>query len=220
MPDTLADKFYLSLEQNRFLAKKNIVEVIHSISRLEKVNTTFPQTKTIIDGMSVSGVSTHDMQVVLNLKNAWQFILSNDGAFDLAFACKVNAFVAYNESLAWGELRTGNVGISGVRFVPSVPIKSDVEKTLNAMSRLPISNTHRILKTMYYMMRSQLFWDGNKRTAIICANYQLIMAGGGVLNINEHQLEVWNTLLSDFYESGDDADIVAWTYAQCLYGIS
>lgn len=68
MPIMFADKFNLSLEQNRFLAKKNIVEVIHSMSRLENVNTTFPQTKTIIDGMSVSGISTHDMQVLLNLK--------------------------------------------------------------------------------------------------------------------------------------------------------
>lgn len=99
----IINKFNLTLEQTRFLARKNIVEVIHSISRLEKVNTTFPQTKTIIDGMGVSGVSTHDIQVVLNLKNAWQFILSSDNEFDLAFACKVNNFVAYNESLAWGN---------------------------------------------------------------------------------------------------------------------
>ena len=62
-----ADKFNLTLEQNRFW-RKNIVEVIHSMSRLENVNTTFPQSKTMIDGMSVSGISTHDMQVLLNLK--------------------------------------------------------------------------------------------------------------------------------------------------------
>lgn len=216
----LADKFNLTLEQNRFLARKNIVEVIHSISRLENVNTTFPQTKTIIDGMSVSGISTHDIQVVLNLKNAWHFILASDSDFDLAFACKVNSFVAYNESLAWGELRTGNVGISGVSFVPEIPIKTDVEQTLNDFRALPISDTHRILKTMYHMMRNQWFWDGNKRTAMICANYQLIMAGCGVLNINESQLETWHTLLSAFYETGDDSEIVNWTYDNCLYGMT
>lgn len=219
MPQILIDKFNLTLEQNRFLARKNIVEVIHSLSRLEKVNTTFPQTKTIIDGMSVSGISTHDMQVVLNLKNAWQFILSSDSPFDLVFACKVNGFVAYNESLAWGELRTGNVGISGVSYVPSIPIKADVENTLSDFHQLPIFHTHRTLKIMYYMMRSQLFWDGNKRTAMICANYQLIRAGCGVLNINESQLEIWNTLLSEFYESGYDTHIVNWTYENCLYGM-
>lgn len=216
----LPDKFNLTLEQNRFLARKNIVEVIHSISRLENVNTTFPQTKTIIDGMSVSGISTHDIQIVLNLKNAWHFILSSDREFDLAFACKVNSFVAYNESLAWGELRTGNVGISGVAFVPDIPMQANVEQTLNDFKALPISDTHRILKTMYYMMRHRLFWDGNKRTAIICANYRLIMAGCGVLNIAESQLETWHTLLSEFYETGDDSEIVAWTYEHCLHGMT
>ena len=216
----LSDKFQLTLEQNRFLARKNIVEVIHSISRLENVNTTFPQTKTIIDGMSVSGISTHDIQVVLNLKNAWQYILSTDVPFDLGLACKINSFVAYNESLAWGELRTGNVGISGVSFVPEIPIKADVEQMLNDLNHLPISMTHRVLKTMYYMMRNQLFWDGNKRSAMICANYQLIMSGCGVLNINESQLETWHTLLSDFYEMNDDNEIIAWTYENCLYGLT
>lgn len=73
---------------------------------------------------------------------------------------------------------------------------------------------------MYYIMRHQLFWDGNKRIAMICANYELIMAGCGMLNINENQLETWHTLLSAFYESNDDNKIVAWTYENCLYDMT
>ncbi|STZ00160.1 Uncharacterised protein [Moraxella lacunata] len=38
--------------------------------------------------MSVSGISTHDMQVLLNLKNAWQFILSSNSDFKLVLVCK------------------------------------------------------------------------------------------------------------------------------------
>ena len=216
----MQNKFHLTLTQNRFLAKKNIVEMIHSISRLENVNTTFPQTQTIVDGMSVSGVSTNDVQVILNLKNAWQYALKSDAPFNLAFVCKINSFVAYNESLAWGELRTGKVGISGVGYVPPIPQQADVEMIFQQIAQNDlVSETVRALQTMYYMMRSQLFWDGNKRTAIICANYQLIAAGAGVLNINEQQLEQWHTLLSDFYESGDDREIIKWTYENCLYGI-
>lgn len=215
----MKDKFQLTREQNRFLAKKNIVEMIHSLSRLENVNTTFAQTKTIVDGMSVSGVSTDDVQIILNLKNAWQFALKSDAPFDLKFACKINSFVAYNDSLAWGELRTGNVGISGVGYVPPIPKQDEVEQTLHTFAHLPQSATVRALKIMYYMMRAQLFWDGNKRTASICANYQMIQAGAGVLNIHEGQLEQWHTLLSAFYESGDDTEIIAWTYEHCLYGI-
>lgn len=216
----MQNKYHLTLAQNRFLAKKNIVEMIHSISRLENVNTTFPQTKTIVDGMSVSGVSTDDVQVILNLKNAWQFALKSDLPFDLTVACKINSFVAYNESLAWGELRTGKVDISGVGYVPPIPQQADVEIIFQQiMQNYSVSETVRALQTMYYMMRSQLFWDGNKRTAIICANYQLIHAGAGILNINEQQLEQWHTLLADFYESDNDNKIIKWTYEHCLYGI-
>lgn len=46
----MQNKFTLTQAQNRFLAKKNIVALIHSISRLENVNTTFPQTQTIVGG--------------------------------------------------------------------------------------------------------------------------------------------------------------------------
>lgn len=128
MPIMFADKFNLTLEQNRFLAKKTSLKSFTACHAWKNVNTTFPQSKTMIDGMSVSGISTHDMQVLLNLKNAWQFILSSDSQFDLAFACKVNGFVAYNESLAWGELRTGNVCISGVSFVPDILLKTRLNK--------------------------------------------------------------------------------------------
>ncbi|MBE9579437.1 MULTISPECIES: hypothetical protein [Moraxella] len=48
MPIIFTDKFNLTLEQNRFLARKNIVEVIHSMSRLENVNTTFPRPKPLL----------------------------------------------------------------------------------------------------------------------------------------------------------------------------
>lgn len=215
----MQNKFTLTLAQNHFLAKKNIVELIHSISRLENVNTTFPQTKTIVDGMSVSGVSTDDVQVILNLKNAWQFALKSDKPFDLAFSCKINSFVAYNESLACGELRTGKVGISGVGYVPPIPQQIEVEKDFQAILNLPVSETVRALKLMYFMMRQQLFWDGNKRTAIICANYLLIQAGAGIVNISELQLETWHELLSEFYETGYDTQIIVWTYEHCLHGI-
>lgn len=53
----LPDKFHLTREQNRFLARKNIVEVIHSISRLKNVNTTFSQTRTIYE-------TGHDSQII------------------------------------------------------------------------------------------------------------------------------------------------------------
>ena len=50
------DKFHLTKEQNRCFAKKNLVRLVFINSRFEGVNTTLPQTQTIIDSVSPAGV--------------------------------------------------------------------------------------------------------------------------------------------------------------------
>ncbi len=215
------DKYKLEEKESRFLLKKSVVSLIHSASRLENVNTTFPQTKTIVEGMSVSGVSMDDIQVIVNLKNAYQYVLHlpYNTKFDLSLACKVNSFISYNESLEWGVLRTGRVGIHGVDYVPEIPVESNVIDSINEIVNMDSSMTHKALRYMYYAMRSQLFWDGNKRTAIVSANAIMMLNGLGVVNISEQQLEKWNQLLSEFYETNNSDEIIRWTYDNCIYGI-
>ena len=218
---TITNKYNLNERESKFLLKKSVIGLIHSASRLEKVNTTFPQTKTIVEGMSVSGISMDDVQVILNLKNAYQYVLKlpSDTTFNLMTACKINSFISYNESLEWGVLRTGNVGIHGVDYTPTIPIESEVVSTLNAIRDSEGSLTYKALKYMYYAMRTQLFWDGNKRTAIVSANAIMMLNGLGIVNISEQQLEHWNQLLSEFYETNNDEKIIQWTYDNCVHGI-
>lgn len=215
------DKYNLLKNESRFLLKKNIVNIIYSLSKLEDVKATLPQTKTIIEGMSVSGVSMDDVQVIVNLKNAYQFILNSDinRYHIIDYACKINEYVSYNESLEWGVLRKGNVTISGVSYVPNIPDKEDIKENLLKIMKEDISDTHKILKYMYYAMREQFFWDGNKRTAIATANALMMHHGLGLININESQLEVWNEMLSEYYETNDNSKIIKWTYDNCIYGI-
>lgn len=216
----LKNKYELTERESRFLLKKSLVSLIHANSRLEKVNTTFPQTKTIVEGMSVSGVSIDDIQIILNLKNAYQYILSETAPFSIDIAKKINSFVSYNESLAWGVVRNGNVGIHGVNYQPSVPVESEIVATIHAILQdETLSTTHRALKYMYYAMRTKIFWDGNKRSALIATNYIMLLNGNGVLHIDETHLEKWNELLSAFYESNDASEIIAWTYENCIFGI-
>ncbi|MEK5231971.1 Fic family protein [Lysinibacillus sp. FSL K6-0232] len=218
---SIDNKYNLNERESRFLLKKSLVELIHANSRLEKVNTTFPQTKTIVEGMSVSGVSIDDIQVILNLKNAYQYILKETAPFTLEVAKKINSFVSYNESLAWGVVRNGNVGIHGVNYQPSIPVEDEVAahiQTILADDSVS-TTTYRALKYMYYAMRTQIFWDGNKRTALISANYIMLLNGNGVLHIEESKLEKWNELLSQFYETNNDEKIIRWTYDNCIFGI-
>ena len=217
----ISNKYNLNEREAKFLLKKSIVGLIHSASRLENVNTTFPQTKTIVEGMSVSGISMDDVQVILNLKNAYQYVLklSGDTTFNLSIACKINSFISYNESLEWGVLRTGNVGIHGVDYTHAIPVESEVVSAINEIMSSEGSLTYKALKYMYYAMRTQLFWDGNKRTAIVSTNAIMMLDGLGIVNISEQQLEYWNQLLSEFYETNIDETIIQWTYDNCVHGI-
>lgn len=103
----MENKYNMTLEQNIFLAKRNLVDNIYASARLEGLNVTFPQTKTILEGVNVPNLKIDEIQCILNLKDAWKFIINNiEEKFDLEFVCKVNEHVSRNESLEWGKLRT------------------------------------------------------------------------------------------------------------------
>lgn len=100
------NKYKLTLEQNIFLAKRNIVDNIYCNARMEGINVTFPQTQTILDGVNVPNLKIYDIECILNLRDAWKYLINNiSEEFCLNFICKINEYVARNESLEWGTLR-------------------------------------------------------------------------------------------------------------------
>lgn len=102
----MKNKYNLTLEQNVFLAKKNLVENVYAGARMEGLNVTFPQTKTILDGVNVPNLKIDEIQCILNLRDAWKFVINNiKEEFNLNFICRVNEYVSRNESLEWGKLR-------------------------------------------------------------------------------------------------------------------
>ena len=215
----MIDKYNLTLEQNIFLAKKLIVQNIYNSAKLEGCNVTFPDTQTILDGVSVSNLKMSDVECVLNLRDAWKFLLNNVGKpFDLEFVCKINSYVARNEALEWGVLRNGSVGISGTDYVPSIPTEKDAVNEIKKI--ISIGNiTERAIKYFLWGMRSQLFWDGNKRTSTLCANKILIAAGKGILSIKEQDLREFNQHLTDFYNTNNYSAIENFVYDRCIRGI-
>ena len=215
----MSDKYNLTLEQNIFLAKKLIVENIYNSAKLEGCNVTFPDTQTILDGISVSNLIISDIECVLNLRDAWKFLLNNiEEPFELEFVCKINSYVARNEALEWGVLRNGTVGISGTNYVPPTPIKESVIQEMGKINNIE-SVTERAIKYFLWGMRSQLFWDGNKRTSTLCANKILIKDGKGILSVKEQDLREFNQRLTGFYNTNDYLVIEDFIYDKCIRGI-
>ena len=187
----------MTREQNIFLAKKTFVELVYNTAYIEGCNVTFPQTQTIIDGAMVNGVTVDDIQTVLNLRDAWRFCIETvDAELTLGYICKINEYISRNESLQWGVLRNGRVGVGD--FIPSVPEKENVLKELERIGSIK-EPVERALDYFAYGCKQQLFWDGNKRTSTIVASKILIEAGEGILTIGKENAEEFNTVLYNWY---------------------
>ena len=217
----MRDKYNLSLKQNIFLAKKRLVQNIYNSARLEGCNVTFPQTQTILDGISVAGLKMDDVEVILNLRDAWGYVLKTiEEPLTLEYMDKINEYVSRNESLDWGVLRYGEVGISGTSYIPPIPKRDDVINRLNHIMGSDKSITEKSIELFLYGCRSQNYWDGNKRTSTIFANKYLIVNGKGILTVPEDKLLIFNQLLLDYYESANWDEIKTFMYENCIEGMS
>ena len=215
----MKDKYNLTLEENIFLSKKMLVSNIYSNAKIEGCNVTFPETQTILDGVNVPNVKLDDIQCILNLRDAWKYLINNvTEEFNIEFICKINEFVARNESLEWGKIRTGKVLISGTEYVPEIPDREEIINKLNEINKIE-DITLRAIKYMLYGMRTQIFWDGNKRTSTICANKILISNGKGILMVQDKYLNQFNKLLTEFYNTNEDEEIIEFLYNNCIFGI-
>jgi hypothetical protein len=223
--NTWRDKYALTREQNIFLAKKKWDENIYCGMKMEGRNVTFPETQTILSGVNVARVSLNDVQAILNMRDAWRYLLTSINApLSLDELCRLNGFVSRNESLAWGVLRTGAVGIAGVSWRPPVPDADEAVAELNATLeralRAETGATETALDVFLWGARRQLFWDGNKRTFLLAANKLLIAGGGGILTVRDAQMVKFNSLLSGYYESGSGDELKKFLYENAIDGIN
>ena len=215
----MINKYNMSLEENIFLAKRKIVDYIWKSARLEGLNITFPQTSVIYDKGILNNADIHTVSVVLNLKHAWQLLLSTiNQPLNLEYICKIHYEVAKDEALTWGKLRTGSVGISGTDYIPPIPneekAKADIEKLLAITTP-----TEKAIKLMFYLIKSQLFWDGNKRTSMMIANKVMIQNGCGVITVPIEEIENFNIILSEYYTNDTLDKAVDYIYNNCIEGI-
>ena len=216
-----ADKYKLTPEQSLFLAKRKWDENVYCGMKMENRAVTFPQTKTILNGVNVPNVQLDDIQAILNMRDAWKHLLNTiNEPVTLGYMCKLNEYIARNEALEWGKLRTGTVGISGTDYMPPVPQQEAVQQELSEILNADVSATEKALNAFVWGARGQFFWDGNKRTSLTLANKILVEAGAGILTITDKHMEQFNILLLDYYNTGESDKLKAFLYENAIQGIN
>lgn len=212
-------KYKMTIEENIFVAKRNIVDYIWKSANLEGLNVTYPETYAIYEKAIINGINIDTILTINNLKHGWKLIFQNlNNDLNLDLICKINFEIARGESLEWGVLRNGDVGIGGTDYKPLIPNKEDVENQLNDL--LNISDpTERAIKTMFWGMKSQLFWDGNKRTSMMIANLIMIKNGCGIISVPQNHINNFNKYLNNYYSFNKLDEAVEFVYENCIDGI-
>ena len=207
------------VQLNLDFARANMKSNIYDQAILEGVATTFPQTEDVIDNGKVSGMTANDVQKILNLKHAWEFILDKDVISyptDFSVLCHIAKLVNEGFYYDGGRLRGVPVSIGGTSYVPPLPVEVDVKEDITALLLRSDPAEEKAIRLCLYCMKAQIFNDGNKRAAVIFANHYLISQGGGVLVIPEMEVPAFRKLLVRYYESSDLDELTQFMRSRCI----
>jgi len=197
--------------QNLDFARANMKANIYDQAVLEGVATSFPQTEDIIDNGTVNGMTATDIQKILNLKHAWEFILDPDvvqAKSDYYLLCHIAKLVNEGFFSDGGRIRGVPVSIGGSTYKPPIPVELIVRERIDEILNSGKEVMDIAIELCMYSMRTQIFIDGNKRASVIYANHYLIAHGQGLLVIPEEHVPEFKRKLVAFYE-GEELNVVS-----------
>lgn len=204
--------------ENLDFARANMKVNIYDQAVLEGVATSFPQTEEIIENGRVNGMTASDVQKILNLKHAWEFILDQDviqAKSDYYVLCHITRLVNEGFFSDGGRIRGIPVTIGGSSYIPPLPIESVVKEHIEDILQAHIDDIDKSIRLCLYAMKTQVFIDGNKRAAVIYANHYLIAHGQGLLVIPEAHVSEFKKLLMMYYEGQDSKRITDFLKGNC-----
>lgn len=213
------DELSANVVLNIDFARANMKSIIYDQAVLEGVATTFPDTELIIDNGKVNNVSAEDVQKILNLKHAWEFVLDKDVILSETnyFVCQYIARLV-NEGFyqQGGRIRAVPVTIGGSSYVPPIPIEHKVKEDIDNIIKSSDDVVQVAIELALYVMKTQIFNDGNKRTAIIFANHYLISHAGGLMVVPQNLVPEYKKMLVKYYEGTDEETIKSFMREKCL----
>lgn len=212
----------VSIERAAFRFARMLPEYVWDAGVLEGNPFTFPEVKTLLDGVTVGGRKVSDQEQILNLAQSSKYLLDlvrrQGFKLDKETFCALHAHVARNEALEWGHFRgegaethyTPDVvlGEHG-RYTPP-PTEPGAERlnaifsqALAALQENVPNPFERAAAFFLFGSLQQFFFDGNKRTSRFMMNGVLMMGGIDAISIPAMRAAEFNSKMVEFYTTRD-----------------
>lgn len=219
---SVTDKFDMTKEDNIFNAKRIMVDSIYKQANLEGIAVTFADTQSILNNVNIENITPTEISKICCLRDGWSYLFEHiDDAVDLIFLKTIHELIArFDVPYRYlGKLRNEDVMISGTDWRPELPDADKIYKDLQKLNQIECI-TDRALSVGLYIMRSQMFKDGNKRVGTFAANKILIANGKGIFNVPVKLDGLFKQKLVDYYESNDNEELKLWIADNCLDGVN
>ena len=218
-----------SIERVTFRFHQMLSVFVWDASVLEGNPFTYPEVKTLLDGVSVGGRKISDQEQVLNLAESSKHLLAlvKTGKFSLdkATFTELHGIVARNEALEWGHFRGEGKEISYTPDValgeqgrytplPTLTGAPDLNRVfLQGVEELNNQVAHPFEKALAFFLfgaLQQFFFDGNKRTSRFMMNGILMSAGIDAISVPAAKVQEFNEKMVRFYLDKDATEMMTF----------
>jgi Fic family protein len=218
-----------SIDRVTFHFHRMLTTYVWDASVLEGNPFTFPEVKTLLEGVTVGGRKISDQEQVLNLAESSKYLLSlvKAGKFklDKITFTELHGLVAKNEALEWGNFRgegpetnyTPDVGLGPEgRYtpLPTMPGAPELNRVfsegLQALNNTVESPFERAAAFFLFGALQQFFFDGNKRTSRFMMNGILMSSGMDAISIPAAKAQDFNEKMVRFYMAKDATEMMGF----------
>lgn len=213
----------MNKDRIKVLIDKYLVDYVYNAARIEGVNTKYLDTKLLVDENIEPNLDADKIIILKNLKDAYKALKDDEflqKPIDVLTMNDVNRIINGRGLVhSAGQFRTEEVYITNCKYVPPMPGPYYVNSDILDIIQKEGDPLEKGIELYLYIMRTQPYIDGNKRTANVFANLYLLQNDCPIISVHADKKRQFLLELSKFYETNDRSKITKLIKEHGLYDI-
>lgn len=220
----IGNQYVLTNAEEQQFIQQSFSRLVYLTSQFEHLTLQYSKVELILKDQYVCDIKPSEIQVILNLRDAYQYVatLNNITDFSLANVLEINLLVKGAGAQDAGRIRITDmvVPLTKETYQPPIPTEAQVQKLVTNIMSDTATTTDKALTLMLTLSCMQPFMDGNKRTAIVAANTLMFADKRGLIAIPEDKLHWYSWQLAKYYRSDNMQPLKQWLADNAVFGIN